>query len=40
MLQQATSAITDSNFEAAATRVTAYGTQVCGLSDDSSSTSA
>jgi hypothetical protein len=40
VLQQATSAITDSNFEAAAARVTAYGTQVCGLSDDSSSTSA
>jgi hypothetical protein len=40
VLQQASSALTDSDFEAAASRLTAYGTQVCGFSDDSSTTSA
>jgi hypothetical protein len=37
-MQDATAAITDSNFEAAASRVTAYGAQVCGLQDDTTST--
>jgi len=38
VMQDATAAITDSNFEAAASRVTAYGAQVCGLQDDTTST--
>ena len=39
VLQEATGALSDPKFEAAASRVAAYGTQVCGI-EDSSTTSA
>jgi hypothetical protein len=39
VLQEATSALSDPKFEAAASRVAAYGTQVCGI-EDSTTTSA
>jgi hypothetical protein len=40
LVEQATAAIADPAFTTAAGRITAYATQVCGLSDDSTSTSA
>jgi hypothetical protein len=40
LVEQATSAIADPAFTTAAGRITAYASQVCGISDDSTATSA